>query len=550
MIIRPSFLRILLSVFAFLALGLPILFRPRLSSSNGATAIASGFNHSCALVNGGVKCWGENDSGQLGDGTTDNRSTPVDVKGLTSDIQAISVDGDDHTCALTSGGGVKCWGSNTYGQLGDGTIINHHIPVDVSGLTSGIAFVSARGRHTCAVTTGGGVKCWGWNLYGQIGDGTNTDRHAPVDVSGLTAGISTLSLGTYNTCALTTQGGLKCWGANSYGELGDGTTTDRNIPVDVSSLSTGVKSVSFGQGPHLCVLTTANGVKCWGRNSFGELGNAGSDDSPTPVDVSGLTTGAAQVVVGWSNACALTTGGGVKCWGHNGWGELGDGTNTNSSIPVDVIGLASGIQALSAGGIHNCALTTAGGVKCWGDNDDGQLGDGTETDSNTPVNVITLTFLNYGYLPLVQNLNTPVPPTPTLTPTITNTPGPTTPTRSPTPNTGPKAGGWQVSSSSVPIYSSTSGFRVSGSSITQFGVWIYPPANPCSFLALHSTSTSISGSSFSFSDWSGNFTVSGSFSSSTSASGSIHIYYNSFPSGCSLSSQTYNGTWTATWTGN
>ena len=147
-------------------------------------SIAAGRYHTCALTTGGgVRCWGDNSSGQLGDGTTTLRWTPVDVSGLTSGVAAIAA-GYGHTCALTTGGGVKCWGYNSFGQLGDGTTAWRLTPVDVSGLTSGVTAITAGGGHTCAVTTGGGAKCWGWKDFGQLGDGTAIFSPIPVDVAG------------------------------------------------------------------------------------------------------------------------------------------------------------------------------------------------------------------------------------------------------------------------------------------------------------------------------------------------------------------------------
>ena len=177
-LIRGAIVALAAVVAVGLFLLLPIGDAPHADASNSAT-ISAGDRHSCALTTGGgLKCWGYNVLGQLGDGTTTTRTTPVDVSSLTSGVTAVS-GGDRHTCALTTGGGVKCWGRNNVGALGDGTTTNSTTPVDVSGLTSGVTAISAGGLHTCALTTGGGVKCWGWNANGQLGDGTTTQPHDP-----------------------------------------------------------------------------------------------------------------------------------------------------------------------------------------------------------------------------------------------------------------------------------------------------------------------------------------------------------------------------------
>jgi alpha-tubulin suppressor-like RCC1 family protein len=358
--------------------------------TSGITALAAGYSHTCAVTtSGGVKCWGENAYGQLGDGTTTQRRTPVDVSGLSSGAKALTVNGA-HTCAVTVSGGVKCWGYNGYGQLGDGTTAQRRTPVDVSGLSSGVKAVAAGTFHTCAIAANGGIKCWGNNVYGQLGDGTTYGHTAPVDVSGLISGVTALAAGGAFTCAVTANGGIKCWGANSEGELGDGTTTQRNVPMDMSIFSDGVIALVAG-GHHTCALTASGGVKCWGYNQYGQLGDSTTAQRSTPVDVNGLTSGVTALTAGWLYTCAVIASGGVKCWGDNQYGQLGDGTTTPRHAPVGVNGLTSGVTALTAGNAHTCAVTSSGGVKCWGRNSSGQLGDGTTTQRSEPVDVSGLT---------------------------------------------------------------------------------------------------------------------------------------------------------------
>ncbi len=295
-----------------------------------------------------------------------------------------------HTCALTGMVGVKCWGNNFNGQLGDGTTMERHSPVDVIGLTSGVSAISAGLDHTCALTHSGGVKCWGINGDEQLGDGTFTDRHSPVDVSGLTSGVIAITAGGFHSCAVISSGGVKCWGENVKGQLGDGTTTDQPAPVNVVGLTSGVSAVAAGKF-HTCALTATGAVKCWGFNGNGQLGDGTFTERYSPVDVSGLTSGVIAIDAALFHTCALTTTGAVKCWGFNGNGQLGDGTTTDQSTPVTVNGLTSGIVGITAGGNHTCAITTSGGAKCLGINLDGQLGDGTLTERHSPVSAVGLT---------------------------------------------------------------------------------------------------------------------------------------------------------------
>jgi alpha-tubulin suppressor-like RCC1 family protein len=409
--------------------------------SSGVIGVALGGNHSCALTSaGGVKCWGYNNKGQLGTGNTVNAQTPVNVTNLTSGVTAISA-GSEHNCALTTAGGIKCWGSNSFGQIGIPTTSTMSAsPVSATGATSGISAISAQGSHSCAITTGGALNCWGYNFFGQLGDGTTTSSYLPVAVTGLDSGVSTVSLGSSHTCALTTAGVAQCWGSNTNGQLGDGTTTSSSTPISVTGLGSdtaalGVGSnhscavsdsgslkcwgsdtdgqLGFGGGKyqaaplevtgltnatviegatnHSCAITSAGGVECWGYNGFGQLGNSTTVASVSPVAVTGLSSGVVAIDTGESHSCALTTDGGVKCWGYNGFGQLGNGTTVASTTPVDVSGLTSGVIAISTGTSHTCAVTTGGGVKCWGYNNRSQLGNGTTTNSPIPVDVAGLT---------------------------------------------------------------------------------------------------------------------------------------------------------------
>ena len=270
---------------------------------------------------------------QVSDGAGGNLTASINIV-VFPPVSAISA-GFQHNCVITTAGGVKCWGLNSYGQLGDNTTISRHTAVDVVGLSSGVVAITGGGYHTCALTTAGGVKCWGYNYDGELGDNTSTDHHTPVDVYGLSSGVASISAGFQHTCALTTAGGVKCWGLNNYGQLGDNSTTSRHTPVDVVGLSTGVAAISGG-GYHTCALTTAGGVKCWGYNYYGEIGDNTATNRYAAVDVVGLSSGVAEVSAGGYHTCALTTAG-VKCWGYNYDGELGDNTTTNRLTPVDLV---------------------------------------------------------------------------------------------------------------------------------------------------------------------------------------------------------------------
>ncbi len=323
--------------------------------------VSAGGTHTCALTTGsGVQCWGE------GFG-----NSPVELEGLNSGIAAISA-GWDHSCAITNAGGLKCWGENNYGQLGDGSNIDSMTPVDVFGLTVGVTAVSAGlDGQTCAIVVGG-LKCWGKNERGQLGDGSNTNTNTPVDVVGLGSGVASVSSGHEATCAVTDTGAAKCWGSGQL--LGNGGNANSNMPVDVSGLNTGVTAISAGAADACAIVS--GGVKCWGSRTL----------SNVPVDIFGLETGVTQIGSGFDHICALL-GDAAKCWGQNYFGQLGNAGTVDSTVPVDVFGLGSGVTNLSVGGEHSCAIVN-GSVRCWGANFLGHLGNGSDADSTIPVDTI------------------------------------------------------------------------------------------------------------------------------------------------------------------
>lgn len=288
-----------------------------------AKDVTVGERHTCAVTTvGGLKCWGSNHDFQLGDGTRQDRVSPVDVAELRSDVRAATA-GEQHTCILSATGGVKCWGKNQDGQLGDGTTVDKSKAVDVGGLESGVAAVAVGWRHTCALMSGGGLRCWGNNQDGQLGDGTTVGRHTPTEVIGLGEGVTALAAGGRHTCALLATGAVKCWGQNQRGQLGDGTTGDRVVPTNVAELKSGVTAITAG-GQHSCALMLSGAVKCWGNNGDGQLGVGGLLLKVTATDVARVAAPAVAISAGKQHTCALLSDNAVRCWGDNEHGQLGE----------------------------------------------------------------------------------------------------------------------------------------------------------------------------------------------------------------------------------
>jgi alpha-tubulin suppressor-like RCC1 family protein len=370
-------------LFAFTLIGGLFAVGAPAASAARATSVTVGGFHTCVVTDrGGVKCWGWNAHGELGDGTLIDRLTPVDVVGLTSGVVAITA-GESFTCALTAAGAVQCWGQDRYGQLGDGRTRARRVPVDVVGLSSGVAAISAGAEHACALTDTGGVLCWGRNRDGQLGDGTRQVRLTPTPAAGLTSGVAEVSAGKYHSCALTDAGDVKCWGYNEEGQLGDGTRHDRATATRVKGLS-GVAEVSAG-GFHTCALAVSGTVTCWGSNRTGQLGDGTDIRRLTPVTVHHLKD-AIAVTAGGAHSCAITSTHGARCWGENRSLQLGDGTTSNRRSPVGVVGLR-GVSEIAASYSHSCAVTMSGRAACWGTNHYGKLGDGTQYGRLIPISV-------------------------------------------------------------------------------------------------------------------------------------------------------------------
>ncbi len=333
-----------------------------------------GSTFACARTTvGAARCWGQSSEGNLGNGADASSPTPVQVSGLTTGVRDLAA-GTAAACAVTASRAAMCWGWELFGALGDGVVGNGHsnVPVQVVGLTSGVRSVSVGNAYGCAVLEAGTVSCWGNDTNGVLGaDGpTGLNSGVPVTVAGL-SGVASVATGNTFACALTTAGAVRCWGDDSVGQLGNGTTGGvTTTPVTVTGLSSGVTSLAAG-GSTACAVTAAGAVQCWGSNLEGQLGIGKTDlqqrFSTVPVTVSGLASGQRSVSVGSGHSsCAVSVAGAVRCWGYNRNGYLGDGTEADSTVPVPVVGLSRGGAAESQSTYSGCALTTTARVRCWG----------------------------------------------------------------------------------------------------------------------------------------------------------------------------------------
>ena len=338
-------------------------------ATDGHSRIAAGLSHSLAIrEDGSLWAWGGNDAGQLGDGTTTDRHSPVHIM---DDVVSVTA-GHNYTLAIRQDGSLWAWGRNNQGQLGNGTTIDNHYPVHVM---YGVASVTAGHYHTSALRQDGSLWAWGQNWAGQLGDGTTTDRHSPVHIMD---GVVSVTAGQRHMLAIREDGSLWAWGSNVWGQLGDGTAAQRIIPVHVMD---GVASVTAGSILTLAIREDGS-LWAWGFNSQGQVGDGTTTDRHSPVHI---MDGVVSVTSGNGNSFAIRENGSLWAWGWNSWGRLGVGTSNDHHSPVHVM---NEVVSVAASSLHSLAIREDGSLRAWGRNIHGQLGDGTTTDRQTPVQVI------------------------------------------------------------------------------------------------------------------------------------------------------------------
>ncbi len=359
-------------------------------------AVSAGGSHVCALkTSGAVACWGNGVKGQLGDGTSGNITTNLVAVtapgGLLTDTTGVSA-GFYHTCALKVGGSVACWGDNQFGQAGNGTTATSVVTATTVVVLTDAVELSVGGYHTCARKADNTVVCWGYNQYGQLGNGTpGASVVTPTLVPGLTNAVE-LSAGSYHTCARKADNTVVCWGSNGNGQLGNGTLGDSLVtPTLIPGLTNAVE-LSAGYF-HTCARKADNTVFCWGYNGYGQVGNGTTSPSViTPTLVLGLTDTVELSAAGY-HTCTRKADNTVFCWGYNQYGQLGNGTTATSVVtPTLVPGLTNTVELSAGAAYHTCVRKADNTVFCWGNNQNGQLGSGaTGNNIVTPTLVPSLT---------------------------------------------------------------------------------------------------------------------------------------------------------------
>jgi alpha-tubulin suppressor-like RCC1 family protein len=346
---------------------------------------------------------GDDDDGTTDGGVDGNNGTMTMGDALVLPRTVSIAAGAGHTCALTNAGNVRCWGDNAFGQLGYGNVTrigDNETPATAGDVNVGgvVVAIAAGEAHTCAILQNGAVRCWGYNQYGQLGYGNTTkigDDEQPASAGDVNVGepVTAISAGVTHTCAITISGNVRCWGDNMYGQLGYANTTsigDTETPSVAGDVNLGGTAIAIAAGSaHTCALLATKRVRCWGDAMYGQLGygnTARVGDNETPAAVGDVPLGgnATQIAVHEVHSCALIDTGAVRCWGDSMYGQLGYGNKTRigdtepASTPGDVP-LGTTAKAITVGFAHTCVRTTADAVRCWGDGFYGQLGYGNTT---------------------------------------------------------------------------------------------------------------------------------------------------------------------------
>jgi alpha-tubulin suppressor-like RCC1 family protein len=368
-------MRRLLALVALLLLGLAEPAAARTPTTDWRQ-LSAGAEHTCGIrTTGRLSCWGGNSYGELGAGNADPQAGMVGVATGFSDWTQVTA-GNGSTCALRATGRRYCWGLNDRGQLGLGAPVPSYTPTSLSGEADTWRTIDLGTTSACGVRRTGRLFCWGSNEYGQLGNGTDDDAQAPVQVAGGRTDWTQVSVGDSFACAVRRDHRLFCWGFNATGQLGADVDLFTTRPVEVAGRRTDWASVSAG-GIHTCGLRTSGRLFCWGYGDTGQLGDGRSLGSPTPVQVLGGRTDWDRVTVGGQFSCARRRSGRLFCWGGDGEGELGDGLPAAMrNRPTEVAGHADDWANVTATTLHACAVTRTGRAYCWGFGPNGQLGGG------------------------------------------------------------------------------------------------------------------------------------------------------------------------------
>ncbi|QOG02972.1 LamG-like jellyroll fold domain-containing protein [Flavobacterium sp. MDT1-60] len=343
--------------------------------------VTAGYSYTVATqTDNSLWSWGENKSGQLGDGTIISNNTPKKI-GTATDWKIV-VTGTNHTVALKNDGSLWAWGSNKEGQLGDGTSTNKSIPIRI-GTDTNWQTVAAGNQYTVALKNDGTLWAWGDNYFGELGNGTSSGSSIPKQI-GTATDWKSITVGYYHTIALKTDGTLWTWGGNNAGQLGDGTTSKSNSPKKIG-IATDWKIICGG-GSHTLAIKTDGSLWAWGQNKYGELGNGTTTDSYVPTKI-GTATDWKSLGAAGDHTIAIKTDNSLWSWGYNYHNELGNGTSLNSLVPIQ-IGASKNWQDVHAGWYYTAAVSSDGVMWTFGDNADGQLGDGTNVNKNVPITVV------------------------------------------------------------------------------------------------------------------------------------------------------------------